>query len=129
MCQTAFRVIKRVSKRILVVEDDSLVANVLIRAIHRKGHEAVHARSMAEADNILASTRVEGAVIDLWLDEGSGIEVANLIHRCDAEIPVVFFSGDTTSELATQARSIAPVLRKGDSLGVILTKLFETLRA
>src|SRR6266496_3783204 len=61
--------------RILVVEDDSLLADGLAAALTRAGHAVVQARTGRQADMLLATDEFELVVLDIGLPDIDGFEV------------------------------------------------------
>jgi len=63
------------SMRILVVEDDSLLAEGLIRVLARAGHAVDHAETGVQADKALRSASYALVVLDIGLPDIDGFEV------------------------------------------------------
>ncbi len=61
--------------RILVVEDDALLADGLAAALTRAGHAVVQARTGRQADMLLATDEFELVVLDIGLPDIDGFEV------------------------------------------------------
>ena len=61
--------------RILVVEDDALLADGLTRILKRAGHVVDHVRTGLQADNSLRITPYELVVLDVGLPDMDGFEV------------------------------------------------------
>src|SRR6202171_5061476 len=61
--------------RILVVEDDPLLAAGLARIVNRCGHAVDRAATGIQADNLLRSTSYELVVLDVGLPDIDGFEV------------------------------------------------------
>src|SRR5256885_6200059 len=61
--------------RILVVEDDPLLAAGLARVLNRCGHAVDRAAAGIQADNMLRSTSYELVVLDIGLPDIDGFEV------------------------------------------------------
>ena len=92
--------------RILIVEDEALIAMVLADSLEDGGHEVVGpAATMAEALALCEAARPELAVLDINLRDGSnGVEVARaLLERWG--VPAIFASAQMME--ARRARDIA----------------------
>jgi DNA-binding NarL/FixJ family response regulator len=94
--------------RILVVDDDVLVGRALERTLRNAGD--VHVEHCVRADEAVA--RAEQAefdlvVLDLQMPDASGVDVARRIRAKRPSARLLFISADTTSRLATEARTIA----------------------
>jgi CheY-like chemotaxis protein len=75
--------------RILVVEDEPVVAEVLADAIKAAGYEALVALDGAEALDVLAATPVDGVFMDLVMPGLSGLTVLAQIRQRHPLLPVV----------------------------------------
>ena len=110
--------------RVLVVEDDPVAADAHALYVDRvPGFTAVgKARTAAEARRLLHRTPVDLILLDLYLPDGHGLELARSLRA----------AGHRTDVIAvTSARDLA-VVREGVSLGVVQYVLkpfaFATLR-
>jgi DNA-binding response OmpR family regulator len=61
--------------RILVVEDDALLADGLIAALTCAGHAVFHARTGKHADSVLSTDRFNLVILDIGLPDIDGFEV------------------------------------------------------
>ncbi|MGD9582289.1 MAG: response regulator [Lysobacterales bacterium] len=82
--------------RILVVDDDRSMALFCQTVLGHKGMATRTAASAAEAFELLAEFRPDLILLDLYLNDMNGIEVAQLIReRPDmAMVPILFMSGE-----------------------------------
>jgi len=69
------KITDRSAMRILVVEDDALLAKGLTRVLIRAGHTVDHASTGTEADNALRSAPYELVVLDIGLPDIDGFEI------------------------------------------------------
>jgi two-component system, OmpR family, response regulator len=80
---------ERTALRILVVEDDPLLAESLIRALQQQGYGVGHARRGHDADAMLRGHRFDLLLLDIGLPDVDGFEVLRRLRaRCD-ETPVL----------------------------------------
>lgn len=96
----------------LVVDDDALARVALATTLERWGYEVASARSASEAEEYSrALPKLNLLVTDLWLSDGSGIDVARVLARPD--LARVVTTGDTDPEVADAVRAagIAFVLK------------------
>jgi CheY-like chemotaxis protein len=96
--------------RVLVVEDDSLIAMLLAEVLAGMGHE-VCATAGTEADAIEAAIRdrPDLMIVDAGLGRGSGVAaVEKILHA--APIAHVFMSGDARKVQALRPNAV--VVRK-----------------
>jgi two-component system, response regulator PdtaR len=93
--------------RILVVEDDSMVGELLAAILEEMGHE-VCAIENTEVDAVIAASRYrpELMIVDAFLHGGSGVSAVDRI--CQAGfIPHFFVSGDISSVKVLRPRAVA----------------------
>lgn len=104
--------------RILVVDDDPSVAEVIAEAIRSRGHEALVALDGTEALDILESTAVEGVFLDLVMPGLGGLAVLTRIRARHATLPVVILSGHADEDQAREALALgaADVIKKPAAL-------------
>jgi two-component system OmpR family response regulator len=75
--------------RILVVEDDPLLATGLARVLNRCGHAVDRAAAGIQADNLLRSTSYELVVLDIGLPDIDGFEVLRRLRARRARTNVL----------------------------------------
>ncbi len=78
--------------RILIAEDDELIADALIRALKRAGYAVDHVGSGSEADAALASQTYDLLVLDLGLPRMSGLEVLQRLRARKSTCPVLILT-------------------------------------
>ena len=96
--------------RVLVIEDDALIAMLLSELLAGMGHD-VCATAGTEAEAVSAATRYDPnlMIVDARLGRGSGVSAVEEILRAGA-VAHVFVSGD--AESAWRRRPDAIVIRK-----------------
>jgi DNA-binding response OmpR family regulator len=85
------------SARVLVVEDDEAIADVLRRSLRAEGHEVQSAGDGAEALSAAERFSPDLVVLDLGLPRLDGIEVLKRI-RADSDVPVLILTARTETE-------------------------------
>src|SRR5690348_5524644 len=75
--------------RILVVEDDSLLAESLIRALQQQGYGVGHARRGHDADALLRDHRYDLLLLDIGLPDVDGFEVLRRLRARSDATPVL----------------------------------------
>jgi len=88
--------------RVLVVEDDEPIAEPLVRALRRDGHDARWARTGADALEAVRSESFDLVVLDLGLPDIDGIQVLQGI-RGWSPVPVLVLSARSTSAEKVEA--------------------------
>src|SRR5205085_12306411 len=91
--------------RVLVVDDEEPVGNLLARLLRDLGHQPIVVNSGADALDAIARESFDLILSDVKMPGMSGFELHQLIKRRapDLAARLVFVSGDTMSA-ATQAR-------------------------
>jgi two-component system, response regulator RegA len=95
--------------RVLVVDDDPLVRNALARDFKHRG---LLVDAAANLNEVLAITREHTpdlAVVDLQLEERSGLEVLQQLRDTQPEVRVVILTAYGTIPLAVQALRLGAV--------------------
>ncbi len=80
-------------KSLLVVDDDAPLRTRLAQAMSRRGFTVTAAGSVAEACDAVARHAPAYAVIDLRLEDGSGLEVVNALRAQRPEARIVMLTG------------------------------------
>jgi CheY-like chemotaxis protein len=92
--------------RILVVDDDPSVAEMIAEAIRTFGHEALVALDGAEGLRVLESTTVQGVFLDLVMPGLGGLAVLAQIRSRYPLVPVVILSAHAGDEEAREAMAL-----------------------
>src|SRR5262245_10465673 len=83
--------------RVLVVEDDEAIADVLRRSLRAEGHEVKSAGDGAEALTAAEQFTPDLVVLDLGLPRLDGMEVCRRI-RADSDVPILMLTARTETE-------------------------------
>lgn len=75
--------------RLLLVEDDRALADLLGQALARRGMACDHAASVADASQMLAAARYAALLLDLGLPDGGGLELVRDLRGRRDPIPVL----------------------------------------
>jgi two-component system, OmpR family, response regulator len=78
--------------RILVAEDDAILAEAVQRSLRQAGHAVDWAKNGAEADCALAAERFDLLILDLGLPKKSGIDVLKHLRAGDSRLPVLILT-------------------------------------
>lgn len=92
--------------RILIVDDEVNVANLLAESVKVQGHEAVVAVSGAEGLTLLQEKPPDAVFLDIVMPEMSGIEVLRRIREADQALPVIVITGRASSAQIDEARRL-----------------------
>lgn len=94
--------------RLLLVEDDSIVAAVIRGLLERQGHSVVHVLNGLAALAELAQDEFDAVLLDLDLPGVDGFQVARLIRQRehdDEHLPIVAVTARSRSEDEARARA------------------------
>ena len=89
--------------RILVVDDDPAVAEMIAEAVRSFGHEAMVALDGMEGLHLLESTAVQGVFLDLVMPGQGGLADLAQIRSRYPHVPVVILSAHAGDEEGRQA--------------------------
>ena len=78
--------------RILIAEDDAVLADGLVRALRKAGYSVDCVHSGADADTALATTEFALVILDLGLPRMSGLEVLRRMRGRGTSAPVLILS-------------------------------------
>lgn len=92
----------QVGRKVLVVEDDEVYREAVIRALRRAGYAAEGADGLASVEAHLDLDIPDLAVVDLKLGEGSGIDVVQALVGDVPTCKVLMLSGHGTVPAAVE---------------------------
>ncbi len=88
--------------KILVVDDDSYLLDLMIETLTTIGYEAVGAPGGAEALKIIRSSEISMVITDIKMPKMNGIEFAKSVRKEFPDLPIVFISGAFTPSVLRQ---------------------------
>ena len=88
--------------RILIVEDEKDVSQVLREYLEEKGYEVTTAGTCAEAEQLWRASRPDAAVLDYNLPDGNALSLIPRLKAVDSLIPVIILTGYGSIDLAVQ---------------------------
>ena len=113
------------AKRILVVDDERDVLQVIQKMLEGHGYDVTPSVSGAEALALLSSQRFDLVFLDVMMPEMDGLEVCRQIRQTEglADLPVVFLTAKGGGE------ALGEVLEAGGTLYISKPFTGEKLRA
>jgi DNA-binding NarL/FixJ family response regulator len=84
--------------RVLVVEDDRLLGQVIAGALHTAGLASTVASTLEQARSLLTAQSWCGFVVDIGLPDGSGVELVAPIRRLHLELPILVMTGGDVAQ-------------------------------
>ena len=67
--------------RILLVEDDTMIASGILYALETEGYETNHATGIKDAGNLIEQYNFDLAIIDMQLPDGTGFDVSEIFKN------------------------------------------------
>jgi two-component system, NtrC family, response regulator HydG len=89
--------------KLLIVDDEPHMRQILISNLRHEGHEVIDAASVGDARRTLSECRFEAVVTDQKMGDGEGLEVLSAAHETDPTLSVVFLTAFATIELAVES--------------------------
>lgn len=94
-------------KRVLVVEDELLIAKVLRMQIEKLGHDVNTASEANEAVEVTSNWHPDIIIMDVYLKNSScGIEAARKIRTNGNNVPIIFTTGNSLDSTAEGVKDI-----------------------
>jgi two-component system OmpR family response regulator len=78
--------------RILIAEDDSILADGLVRSLRQSGYAVDHVKNGAEADAALSVQTFDLLILDLGLPMMPGLEVLRRLRARNSQMPVLILT-------------------------------------
>ena len=104
--------------RILVVDDEEVIRELLDTVLRRRGHDVLLADSGRKALDMFRRERPHATILDLSMPEMDGFAVLKQIRSVDPHARVIILTGTGTSTEEQRARElgVTDFLQKGFSL-------------
>ena len=116
--------------KILVIDDEQGIRNLLDTLLRRKGYDVVLAESGSKGLELFRRERPDVIVLDLIMPEMTGLAVLRQIRSLDPKKPVIVLTGAGTAEAEQQVRALGvteyvekefSLHRLGDALNRLLS--------
>ena len=92
--------------KVLVIDDEPSIRNLLDTLLSRKGYDVVLAESGRKGLELFRRERPDVIVLDLKMPEMDGITVLKQIRLVDPKLPVIILTGAGTPETEQQVRAM-----------------------
>src|SRR5574343_379662 len=101
--------------RILIAEDDTIIADGLSRSLRHGGYAVDWAPNGLEADTALVTSVYDLLILDLGLPKLSGLEVLKRLRARNSQLPVLILNaldgtGDRVKALTRRSAGTAPTI-------------------
>lgn len=94
---------------ILILDDDITFADTLARSFTRKGFQSLVAYSLAQASTLLESQQPAYAVIDLKIDQESGLHFLPILQRHSPHTKALILTGYSSISTTVEAMKLGCV--------------------
>ena len=78
--------------RVLLIEDDSAVAQIVQDGLATRGFVVQHAPSVSVGGHLLATGRYDIIILDLTLPDGSGLDMASGLRAAGDQVPILMLT-------------------------------------
>jgi two-component system response regulator RegA len=109
--------------RLLIVDDDETYSDVLKGAFVQRGFEVEAAHDIEQATSLITSFQPEMAVVDLRLEQESGLHIIKQLKETDENTKVVMLTGYASIATAVEAVKLGAIqyITKPANVDEILT--------
>ncbi|MFA7290185.1 MAG: sigma-54 dependent transcriptional regulator [Melioribacteraceae bacterium] len=119
--------------KILIIDDDDLVASSLKKVLVKLNYEVQTCLDAAETQKVVNEFQPDVVLLDIYLTTHNGIDILKLIKKLNPDIPVVMITGYADVKIAVtsiKAGAFDFLLKPIDieQLSLILTKATENIR-
>jgi CheY-like chemotaxis protein len=114
---------------VLVVEDEPLIRMVIVGLLEELGTTVEEAGSVAEALAVMQRTgeRIDAAIIDLGLPDGSGHDLALTLRQERPRLPIIIATGYSQAAVPPSPSEAFAYLQKPYDLTMLKAALAEVM--
>lgn len=94
------------SKRLLLVEDDEVFAQVLKNSLEKRGLECLHLNSIQQLEQLEDTSDFDYIVLDLYLDGDSGLSVLPQLRQQHPQASILVLTGFASIATTVQAMKL-----------------------
>ena len=115
--------------KILLVEDEMNIRNLVSTALQAEGYQTVHAGLCKTAKFLFTSYMPDLVILDLGLPDGDGLEILDFIRK-DSLVPVIVLSAriDESDKIGALDRGANDYITKPFGAGELLARVRVALR-
>lgn len=116
--------------RILVVDDEQYLADLVATALRYEGFESMVAGTVAEALAAVDQLDPQLIVLDVMLPDGSGVDACRKLRRTGRDLPVIFLTAKdaTADKIAGLTAGGDDYVTKPFSLAELVARVHSVLR-
>jgi CheY-like chemotaxis protein len=95
--------------KILIVDDEPQVAEILAKSLGREGHQATIATSGEQALSLVSAHDPDALFLDVSMPGMNGLDVLAEVRRRRPSLPVVVITGHATPDEVEQVKKMGAV--------------------
>ena len=84
--------------KVLVIDDEAVVREVIVAMLAGSGYEVVCAATAAEALELFPDESIRVVITDVFMPDGSGLELLETMRIRRPNLPIVLVTGATTRD-------------------------------
>ena len=96
--------------RILIAEDDAIIADGLSRSLRQGGYAVDWASNGLDADAAVLTVTYDLLILDLGLPKLPGLEVLKRLRARNSQLPVLILRRSTGPVIASRGSTSAPTI-------------------
>ena len=114
-------------KRILIVEDDKMIASGLVYALEQEGYAVTHCKHVKEAIHRVTEEAFDLAILDMQLPDGTGFDVREKLKEADTAVIFLTVVDDEGNIVRAFEGGAADYITKPFRLREFLARVKRTL--
>lgn len=114
-------------KRILLLEDDSMIASGIMYALEQEGYEAVHCGDVHTAYSEILNEPFDLAILDMQLPDGTGFDISKRLSGTNTAVIFVTIVDDEGKILSAFENGAADYITKPFRIRELLARVKRTL--
>ena len=92
--------------RIMIVDDEIQVAEMLAESVTRQGHEAIVVSNGLEGLSVINHRSFDAVFLDIVMPKLNGIELLRRIRERHPALPVIVITGNASADEVDEARRL-----------------------
>ena len=97
------------TKQVLILDDDQVFAETLARSFKRRGYNSFSSTCIEEAKSILNKMNIDYAVVDLKIDQESGLQFLAQLRELSPETRALILTGYSSISTTVEAMKLGSV--------------------
>jgi len=115
--------------RILLAEDDKMIASALVYALEQEGYEPVHCTDVAGANHMAEEKHFDLAILDMQLPDGTGFDISEKLKGSNTAVIFLTVVDDESKIVQAFENGAADYVTKPFRIRELLARVKRTLNA